>query len=442
MAYRVAWKIGSGIAVAALVGVGLGGCSSTSSNSGSAKQTVTIYGVNTGTEAQEWQDSWNAWAAKNNITIKYTGDQNFATNIVTKIQGNSVPDIAFFPQPGLLSSAIQTGKISALDSATEANVKKNFSADWQSYVTQSGKMYATPLDGNVKGYIWYSPAEFKKLGVSVPKTYDEMLTMTQQLQAKTGKAPWCAGFSAGSSSGWPGADFISEAVLGQSDTATYDNWVKGTVPFTDPAIDNAFTQVGKILQNPKYVNAGFGNVQSINSTAFGDVATKLADGSCLVTNQANFLEANFATTKTASGKQPTVGPDGDIWAFMMPSNDPSKNAVMGGGDFAAAFNSNSATQKVMQYLSSGDWANSLLTVKNASFITANKGASPSNEKDPLLQNAMQLLQSPNTTFRFSADDAMPSVVENGFWQGVVAWINGTPQATVEKNIQNTWASAK
>jgi alpha-glucoside transport system substrate-binding protein len=428
------------VAIAAVSSLALAGCttanpgSSSSAGSGGSK-VVTIYGPDTGTEATELNASWATWAKDNGITIKYSGDANFTTNIATKIQGNDLPSIGMFPQPGLLSAAIASGTVKTVSAATQTNVKKNFSSDWQGYVTSGGKMYATPLDASVKGYIWYSPADFTKWGITVPTTYSQLLADSATIQSKTGKAPWCAGFSSGTASGWPGADFLAEIVLSEAGPTVYDNWVKGTTKFTDPAIDSAFTQLGKIYTNPKMVNAGFGNVSSINSTAFGDVATKLANGSCALSNQATFLEASFATTKTTAGATPKVGPDGDIWAFPLPSVTAGSNAVVGGGDFAAAFNSDAATQKVMTYLSSAAWANSLITVKDASFISANKGVDASKEADPLLQSAIKTLQDPKTTFRFGADDAMPSVVENAFWKGMVDWINGSPQAAVEKQIQ-------
>jgi alpha-glucoside transport system substrate-binding protein len=432
------------VALAAVTSIALAGCStpnSTPPKKASGPATVTIYGPDTGTEATELEASWASWAKDNKITIKYTGDGNFTSNIATKIQGNDLPDIGMFPQPGLLSAAISTGKVSAVDSATKASVKKNFSKDWQGYVTSGGKMYGTPLDASVKGYVWYTPADFTKWGITVPKTYADLVSDVKKIQSTTGAAPWCAGFNSGTSSGWPGADFLAEVVLSSAGPTTYDNWVSGKTKFTDPKIDKAFTLLGQILKDPTLVNAGFGNVASINSTAFADVAAKVANGQCAMTNQATFLEANFSTTKTAAGTVPKVGQSDDIWAFPLPSVKSGSNAVVGGGDFAAAFNNKAATNKVMTYLSSAAWANSLITVKDASFISANKGVDASKEVDPLLKSAIATLQDPGTTFRFGADDAMPTVVENAFWKGIVDWTNGMPQAKAEAEIQAAWANA-
>jgi alpha-glucoside transport system substrate-binding protein len=434
------------LALAAITGLALVGCTtsntpSTNAPSSGAHATVNFYGPDTGTEATELEASWAAWSKANNITINYSGDANFAQNIATKIQGNSLPDIAMFPQPGLLTAAIQSGKIVKSDAVTKANVKKNFSSSWSDYVTHDGSLYGTPLDANVKGYIWYSPTQFKNWGITVPKTWSDLLADTKTIQAKTGKPPWCAGFNSAQASGWPGADWLADLVLRQSGASTYQSWVSGKTPFTSAKIGSAFEDLGQILLNPKYVNAGFGGVPSINSTAFGDVAAPLANGTCAMTHQANFLEASFATVKTAAGGTPTVGPTGDIWAFMLPPiHTGGGQQVTGGGDFAAAFNTNAATTKVMNYLSSAAWANKLVSVKDASFISANKGVDVANVSDPLLKSATKTLQDPNTVFQFGADDQMPETVETAFWKGMVDWINGTSTSAVQTQIQASWAN--
>ena len=425
---------------AVIAATGLAGCTTGSSGdpTSTAPAVVTIYGTPIDTEAQQWEASWSTWAAANGITIEYTGDRDFSSNISTRIQGNSLPDIAVFPQPGLMKAAIDTGKVLALDSKTLVTVKQNFSPDWQSYGTVGTQQYAVPLDASAKGYIWYSPSQFAALGVTVPTTWAELMTLTETIWQKTGQPVWCAGFNSGDASGWPGTDQLAEYVLSASGGAVYDQWVAGTVKFTDQPVADAFTALGKILLDPRYVNAGFGDVASINSTAFGDVAIPLANGQCAMTNQATFLEASFASAKTAAGTTPRLAPDGDVWAFMMPpvAGTPS---VVGGGDFAVAFSDRPEVRQVMDYLASADFANSLITVPGASFITANQGVDVSKESDALLAQAMTILKDPDTVFRFGAGDSMPGVVQQAWWRGTVDWVNGTDQASVLAQIQAAWA---
>jgi alpha-glucoside transport system substrate-binding protein len=406
----------------------------------SAPAIVTIYGTPTGDEGTQWENSWSAWAAANNITIQYTGDRDFTTNISTKIQGNALPDIAVFPQPGLMQAAINTGKAVPLDDTTLATLKQNFSDSWQSYGTVNGTEYAVPLDASAKGYIWYQPANYATWGVSVPTSWDDLMTATATIQSKTGNPPWCVGFGSGDASGWPGTDQIAEYVLSASGTDVYDQWVAGTVKFTDQPIVDAFNALGKIWFNNKYVNAGFGGTDSIWTTQFGDVAGPLANGQCAMTNQATFLEGSFSSTTTAAGAAPKIAPDGDVWAYMMPpvAGTPS---VIGGGDFAVAFSSDPAVAKVMNYLASGDYANSLITVPGASFITANQGVDVTKEADPLLADAIKSLTNPNANFRFGAGDVMPSVVQQAWWKGMGDWINGADLTKVLSQIQAAWANA-
>ena len=413
----------------------------TSSSAPTADTTpVTIYGTPIDTEGQQWVNSWSAWAAANNITINYTGDRDFSANISTKLQGGAAPDIAIFPQPGLMKAAIGLGGV-PLDDATLANVTKNFTPSWQSYGTVDSKQYAVPLTAAAKGYIWYQPAQFTSWGVSVPKDWAGLMTLSTQIQQKTGKAPWCVGFgSGGSADGWPATDQIAEYVLSVYGTDFYNQWVAGTVKFTDPKIKDAFNALGKIWFDDKLVNAGFGDHKTIGTTQFGDVATPLADGTCALTNQGSFLKGFLTDKKTKAGNAPKVAPDGDVWAFMMPpvAGTPS---VMGGGDFAVAFNNNPNTMKVMAYLASGEYATSLISVKDASFITANQGVDVAKETDPLLADAIKTLTDPTANFAFGAGDTMPSVVQQAWWKGMMDWINGTDLDTVLNNIQAAWANA-
>lgn len=433
--YRLLAPVG----LLAVGAIALAGCAEGDSSGGSGSgsggdTTVRISGGITGTEADALNQSFEQFTEDTGIKVVYTGDKSFEGNIVTKVSGGDAPDIAIVPQPGLLKTLIGTGDVQKASDTVSKNVDQYWGEDWKSYGTQDGDFYAAPMLANLKGYVWYSPAKFKEWGVEVPKTFDELMTLTQTIQQKTGAAPWCAGFASDAASGWPGTDWIEDMVLRQSGPDVYDQWVANEVKFTDPQIKEAFDAVGNILLNPSYVNAGFGDVKSINSTAFADVAAKVADGSCPMTHQASFLSANFLTVKTAAGATPTIAPDGDVYAFLLPGVKEGELAVEGGGEFVATFSDNEAVQKVAEFMSTPDFANA--RVKLGGVISANKGADPSLASSEFLTEAMKTLQDPNTTLRFDASDLMPATVGSGsFWKGMVSWIDGTPTDQVLSDIQ-------
>ena len=425
------------LAVLGAAGLVLTGCAEGGTGGGSDDvkgQTVHISGGITGSEADLLNRSFDQFTKDTGIKVVYTGDKSFEGNIVTKVKGGSAPDIAIVPQPGLLTSLVETGEVKKADDTVSANVDKYWSADWKKYGTIDGAFYAAPMLANVKGYVWYSPAAFQEWGVQVPKTWDEMLALGKTIRQKTGKAPWCAGFASGDASGWPGTDWIEDLVLRQSGPDVYDQWVEGKVKFTDPQIKQAFDAVGSILLDPSAVNAGFGDVKSINSTAFADVAAKVADGSCALTHQASFLSSNFLDVKTKDGKAPTVAPDGDVYAFVLPGMKEGENAVEGGGEFVAAFTDTAAVKKVQEFMTTPAFADA--RVKLGGVISANKGADPTLATSEFLTDAMKVLQDPNTVMRFDASDLMPATVGSGsFWKGMVSWVDGMPTDQVLGAIQ-------
>lgn len=424
-----------GVAAFALAGCAEGGGNTGGgTESGAAGGTVRISGGITGSEADALQKVFDDWSKDSGVTVQYTGDKGFEGNIVTKVTGGDAPDIAIVPQPGLLKTLVETGEVKAAPQSVEDNVDANWSPDWKKYGTFDDTFYAAPMLANIKGYVWYQPAKFQEWGVEVPKTWDDLIALTKTIQEKTGAAPWCAGFESGDASGWPGTDWIEDLVLRQSGADVYDQWVAGDVKFTDPQIADAFTAVGDILLNPSYVNAGFGDVKSINDTAFGDVAAKVADGSCPLTHQASFLTANFLTVQTADGKTPEIGPDGDVYAFVLPGYEEGSATIEVGGEFVAGFSDSEATEKVLDFMSSPEFADA--RVSEGGAISANLKADPSKASSEFLTEAMKLLQDPNTTVRFDASDLMPATVGSGsFWKGMVDWIDGKDQATVLEDIQ-------
>jgi alpha-glucoside transport system substrate-binding protein len=432
-------------AVLGIAGVTLAACSGgpgqTNNGGGggdSGDNTVTIYGTIADTEAELLEQSWADWEKENDIDIKYESSKEFEQQIAVRAQGGNAPDIAIFPQPGLLADMATRGFLKPAPQAVADNVSENWTEDWANYGTVDGTLYGAPLMASVKGWVWYSPKLFAEKGWEVPTDWQGLLDLTAAIQAAEGKPPWCIGFGSDAATGWPGTDWIEDIVLRQSGAEVYDQWVANEVKFTDPQIKSAFDEFGKIALDPNYVNAGFGGVDTIVTTPFGDPASALVKGDCYLHHQASFYDG-FITD--AGG---TVAEDGDIWAFLTPpfeaGGESAGDVVTGGGEIVGAFSDDEATQKVQEYLSSPEWANS--RVKLGGVISANKGLDPENASSNILKEAIAILQSEDTTFRFDASDLMPSAVGAGtFWKGMVDWVNGTPTDTVLEQIEAGWPSS-
>lgn len=436
MRSRVNRRLVAGVAAIGAGALALAGCAADGGGGdgpgevGEADGVVTIYGTIADTEADLLEQSWADWEEENGIDIQYESSKEFEAQIGSLAQAGNTPDLAIFPQPGLLADLASRGYMQPAPAGVADNVASGWSEDWAAYGTVDGTLYGAPLMASVKGFIWYSPSLFAEKGWEIPETWDELLTLTQTI-ADSGQVPWCVGFGSDAATGWPGTDWVEDLVLRQSGPEVYDQWVANEIPFTDPQIKQAFEAVGEIILNPAYVNAGFGDVVTINSTPFGDPATALVDGSCVLHHQASFFDG-FITD--AGG---TVAEDGDIWAFITPAAEPGSQAVTGGGEIVGAFSNDEDTIKVQEYLSSAEWANSRVAL--GGVISANNGLDPENASSAILSQAIEILQDPATTFRFDASDLMPGAVGAGtFWTGMVDWVNGTDLDTVLERIEAGW----
>ena len=59
------------------------------------------------------------------------------------------------------------------------------------------------------------------------------------------------------------------------------------------------------------------------------------------------------------------------------------------------------------------------------MISANKGLDPEVASSDLLRQGIEILQDPETTFRFDGSDLMPGAVgADSFWKGIVSWVSG------------------
>ncbi len=384
-----------------------------------AGKTVSVYTSIVSPEDQPHIDSFKPFEECTGATIAYEGSREFEAQLPVKLEAGSPPDIAYIPQPGLLKTLVDRfpDAITPVGEAATANVEKYFNEAWKGYGTVDDKYYAVPVGANAKSFVWYSPTAFSDGGYEIPTTLDELMALTDQMVTDNPDIkPWCAGIESGAATGWPATDWLEDMMLRTVTPEEYDMWVNHEMPFNDPKVVEALDMAGAILKNEDYVNGGYGGVQTIATTPFGDAGLPILEGQCFLHRQASFYQANWP-------EGTTVAEDGDVFAFYLPGKDADTKPLLGGGEFATAFAEREEVQAFQAYLTSPEWSNEKAKASEAGWLSANKELDPENLKSPIDKLAFELLSDESTVFRFDGSDLMPGAVGSGsFWKGMTDWI--------------------
>jgi alpha-glucoside transport system substrate-binding protein len=342
------------VVAAAAVGLALTGCTGDAAPEASGDvdcgpyeaygtfegKSVTVAGTILDLEADRLNESWADFETCTGIEVDYQGSSEFEAQIAVLAEGGNAPDVGIVPQPGLLGRLAAGGWLIPASEAVEANVDEWWSADWKQYGTYEDTFYAAPLMASIKGYVWYSPAEFEEKGYEIPKTLDELTDLSEKIAAEGDHKPWCVGLESGDATGWPGTDWVEDYMLRLHGADVYDQWVTHGIPFNDPQVAEAFDAVGAYLKNDDMVNGGIGDVSTQVTEAFQTAGLPILDGTCSLHHQASFYETFW---NPEGGDDVKVASDGDVFAFLLPpANADDPQAVTGGGEFPVAFRDGSA----------------------------------------------------------------------------------------------------
>lgn len=393
---------------------------------------VTMFGPFVDADQKKFESSIKDFEDKTGIDIQYEGSKEFEATINVRVDGGNAPDIADFPQPGLLASIAKTGKVVDLTKVLDQEkLKKNYNQSWLDMGTMDGKdgkiMAGIWNRSNVKSLVWYPKKQFEEAGYKVPETWDEMMALTEQI-AKDGDPAWTIGIESGAATGWPGTDWIENIMLRTTTPENYDKWVKGELPFTSPEVKNAFELMSKIWMNKDYV---YGGTKSIVTTAFGDAPKPMFENppKAWFNLTGNFITSFFPETAK-------VDQDYD-WFYLPPIDSKYGKPVLVAGDIYAMFNDRPEVRAVMEFFTTGESIKSW--VQSGGVIAPMNDASLDWYTSEADRRMAKLVQDA-TTLRFDGSDLMPGKVGAGtFWKGMTDYVSGT--ATLDealKQIQAGW----
>jgi alpha-glucoside transport system substrate-binding protein len=394
--------------------------------------TVVFDGPFSSNDQVRFEDSVKAFEAKTGITINYVGGKGFESEIGIRVDGGNPPDIADFPQPGLLAGFVKKGKVVDVTTFLPADyLAKQYKQSWLDMSKMTGPN--GPITAGIwaryngKSEVWYPKAAFDKAGYKVPTTWDELMALSDQI-VSDGDTPWCIGIESGAATGWAMTDWIEEVMLRTTTPENYDKWVAGTLKFDSPEVNNAVDIITKIWFNDKYV---YGGRKSIATTNFGDAVKPMFQNppKCWLHIQGNFITSFFPEGLKA-------GVDYDFF-YEPPIDAKYGSPYEVAGDIYGMFNDRPEVRAVMEYFTR---AESLKT-----WMKAGGALSPHNDQDltwygdPMEKKIADLVLK-SSTVRFDGSDQMPGAVGSGtFWKEMTAFVSGQiDKATALKEIDASW----
>jgi alpha-glucoside transport system substrate-binding protein len=257
-----------------------------------AGTTVTFDGPFADIDAVLFNESVAPFEEATGIDINYIGNKEFEGRIGIAVDGGNAPDIADFPQPGLLAGFARQGKVVDPTSfISEDWLKQQYNQSWLDMAQMEGQSTGLWHRYNAKSLVWYPKAQFEAAGYEIPETWDDLLALTQQI-ADDGDTAWCIGIESGAGTGWAATDWTEEMMLRTTSLENYDKWVAGTLPFSSPEVKKAIETWSEIWFNDAYV---FGGTKSIVTTFFGDSPTPMFEDppQCWLHRQGNFITSFF-----------------------------------------------------------------------------------------------------------------------------------------------------
>lgn len=405
----------------------LSGCMPSGDANNPDQPTVTVLGVIVGEQQEKLEQAIAPFEEATGIDVVYEGTDAFATLLPVRVDSGNAPDIAMFPQPGLMADFAREGRLVALDEFLGAEqLSEAYPDDWISLGTIDEQIYGVWYRASVKSLVWYSPQAFEMAGYDIPETWDDMLALSDQI-VNDGSVPWCLGVESGDATGWVGTDWVEDIMLRTQGGDVYDQWITHEIPFDAPEVTQAFEEFGAIALNPDYV---VGGTVGVISTPFGDSPNGLFEDppGCYMHRQANFIASFFP-------EDVVLGEDVDVFP-LPPIDDTFGLPILVSGDVFSMFNDTPEARQFLEYLTTPEpheiWAGL------GGFISPHKGVGTDAYPDTVSQTQAEILANADS-IRFDGSDMMPGAVGTGaFWTGVVDYVGGSDLNTVLSDIEASW----
>lgn len=178
------------------------------------------------------------------VTIQQESDQGYKDKIKVLASSNSIPDIYFAWAGSYAKQYVDAGFAlditSQIGPGTEWN--KTLAPSAVEAGVYAGKNYGIPLDLDAK-FMVYNKKIFADNGISVPTSFDQLLSTCQTLKSKG-----LAAINFGNKNGWPALHYVTQLNAYNVPAATLNkDYTALNGAFTDPGYAKALGQFQDLL---------------------------------------------------------------------------------------------------------------------------------------------------------------------------------------------------
>lgn len=388
----------------------------------SAGPPVVVLGVWTDAEAAQFETVLRDFSAATGIPHVYQGSRALDQVLRADVRDGNAPDVAVVASPAQLSTYARSDQLVSLDDVLPPPAS-GYGGRWQRLsdaADQNGAThrYALVAKADLKSAIWYDPRAVRTLvpgsadGRLAPVSWTGLTAMVDALAARGGSsaAPWCLGMGAGSTSGFPGTDWIEDIMLHQFGPAVYQRWADGALPWNSPQVRQAFTIWGSVLAHAR------GGPMSTLLTDFADAGKPMfgSPPGCVFDHEGSFVMGAYGS---AQAKPPLrAGVDYDFFPF------PSMNSAVGqqfeaSASFAGMFQRDERASRLMNYLASVRGQQEMVTAFGGNSFSVDPRVAMSVYPDDVHRRVAQILTQDSSCF--DASDLMPTQLGMAFYQAVL-----------------------
>ena len=364
-----------------------GGTTTTTSNiSGS----VSVWGIWVSQEQKNFQaviDAFNKQYPNVKVTYSPKGN-NLPTILTTAVQGGKPPDVAAPAQPGLVAQFVKQGKLKPIG-YVKGTVVTNFGNSVVTAGTFQKQFYGLTYKADNKSTVFYNVQAYKSAGVTPAKDWNTFLK-----DGNTIKASGLPAYAFGGADGWTLTDLFENIYLRTAGPQKYDQLTAHQIPWTDPSVKTALTDMAQVLNGNNIYGGTSGALQTDFPTAVGYVLATKPKAAQVI--EGDFVPAQLTTVPI----KPVTGYN----EFTFPAINGSPPSVVGAGNLIITFKDNPAIEAFVKFLATP--AAALPWVKAGGFVSANKHVSASAYPDPILRKAAQDLTHAST-FKFDMSDNQP-----------------------------------